>query len=245
MLRRLGLALALLVAFASPAAAAIAFVQSDQFSAAGGGTTAALAFTSNNAAGNFIAVAVSWLGTDVVPTCADSANGAYTEAGTHLFDAGSGEGLGVFYRHNIAAGANTVTCQLTDSQSFRTLLIHEYSGVATSAALDDTTGLNSAGSGTTATTAALTCSVNGCLLFGALANHTSGTIAAGTDFTEREEDTGNWRASEDFTQTTAASHAATWTVGNNDDYTARLALFKPVAVGGSPAPTRGLMGVGR
>ena len=211
---------------------AIAYVQSDQLSDAGGDTTAVQAFGINNTAGNFIVAAVSWSGTDVVPTCADSANGAYTEAGTHLFDAGSGEGLAVFYRHNIAGGANTVTAQLTDSQVFRTMHIHEYSGVATASALDDTTGVTSAGTGTTATTSALTPSVNGCLLFGALANHASGTISPGTDFNEREEDTGNWRATEDFTQTTAASHAATWTVGNNNDYSARLAIFKPPAAAG-------------
>ena len=207
-------------------------VQSTQDSQGGGGTTSVKAFVSNVTAGNLIVVAAMWNTSDsATPTCSDNLGNTYTEIGTHIWNAGFTYGLALFYAKNVTGGACTVTVSYGGSKVFRSMLIHEYSGGDTTAPFDvtnaNTNGTAGAGANN-ATSNAVTPANNGSLIFGVLADITSGTISAGTGFTSRQLDVGNFTDSEDQVQGTAGSIAATWSVGNGDSYIARVAAFKPV-----------------
>ncbi|HXP80777.1 MAG TPA: hypothetical protein VN976_12810, partial [Verrucomicrobiae bacterium] len=78
---------------------------------AGTTTSSSLAFKSNNAAGNWIAVAIRAGRSNQVFTITDSALNTYHKAVQFnvTVDAPNGDTLAIFYAENIAGGANTVT----------------------------------------------------------------------------------------------------------------------------------------
>jgi len=202
----MGIALILAVAslsILSPsrAFAAAAFVQGRSTQVTGG-TTASLAFSKANTAGNLIAVYVVWDNTGTV-TLSDTAGNTYTAA-TARQSWGNGWSAEVFYAANIAAGANTVKATFsTTITNFGLLYLHEYSGLVKAAPVDGSAsavGTSAAmSSGAVATTSAND------LLFGAGASDID--VSKGTNFTARQTTFGN--LTEDRTVTTTGSYAGT------------------------------------
>src|ERR1700704_1210418 len=104
---------------------------------AGTATTATMAFSSNNTAGNWIGVIVRAGRSGENFTVTDSRGNAYRRVVQFnvTVDVPNGHTLGMFYAENIAGGANAITVSDTASATMR-LAIVEYSGVATSNSLD-------------------------------------------------------------------------------------------------------------
>lgn len=208
---RLRFFVALLVWVWSAAAwAAPAFVQSNSNSASSG-TTVAVAYSSNLTAGNLITVCIN--ANKGVTSLTDSLGHTYTAA-TLLTD-GSTYAMGLYYVPNITGGANTVTLTLNGAVTYAHAEIHEYSGVATTSPLDQTTGQFQAAPGTGAnavTSGNVTTTTDGQLIFGCTNSLTYGasTVSAGTSFTKRQEVFSD-SPSEDRVQPSAGLVAATYT----------------------------------
>jgi uncharacterized Zn-binding protein involved in type VI secretion len=123
-----------------------------------------LAFTGNNTAGNCIVVAIvdELIIGGTTPTVSDSNGNTYTLATDNTVSGGSHTcRLTLYYALNIAAGANTVTVTVNGNATpLQGLIIYEYSGVDTVAALDVTSSAR-ASSPATSDTASFTTAVDG------------------------------------------------------------------------------------
>ena len=104
-----------------------------------GGTTtsSSLAFPSNNAIGNWIAIVIRAGSQGQVFTITDSNQNAYQKAVqlNQTLDAPNGDTLAIYYAENIAGGANTITVSDAISNTLR-FAIFEYSGITTADSLD-------------------------------------------------------------------------------------------------------------
>lgn len=230
-------------------------VQSTQTSNSAAATSIGVAYTSNTTAGNLLVAVVTWGSTDVTPTIADTQLNSWSEAGTHLWDATNTTGQAMFYVPNNAGGANTVTVSFGSSVDFRGLIIGEYSGIATSSALD-TTAANTAGlagvSGAvdyyTSTTATTT--VANVVLIGGIANIDGAgtTVQVGTGFVERQETAAIGALvrlqMQDAVMVNAGGVDSTWTIAAAGNQNSRVMAFKPTG-GAAATPTRTLLGVGQ
>lgn len=198
------------------------------------------------AAGNLLVVAVTvGSSSDIITSVNGSVNGAYTRA---TWAGVSGVGLHVYYKANGAGGNETVTVTFSASQSSN-LALHEYSGIATTAALDQANAAG--GTGTTSTdgdvSPSVTTTTAGQLIFSAIINNTGSTptFTAGTSYTRRQHgprgtDAGR-HGTEDQIQSAAGSIQGTWTASTTDNYIAAIATFK--ALGGGGAKKRILAGL--
>lgn len=144
--------------------AANAFVQSKVASTASAASIAA-AFNSNVTAGSLIAVGVYGYYPTADPinfTCADGTN-TYQSARSQV-NGTFNEKAYIIYAMNAAGGATTVTCTPSGGVPEMCLVIAEFSGAATSSALDQ---VNS-GTGVTdnPTPGAITTTTNGQIVFG-------------------------------------------------------------------------------
>lgn len=148
-----------------------------------------------------------------------------------------------FYLENIDNGPTVITVTFSTSTAFRSVIVHEASGVATSSALDQATGQAQAapGTGTDAVSSgSVTTTTNGQYIFGATAVTNSfpasQQFTAGTGYTEREETTadsaGVNMASEDQIQTSAGSIAATFTQASGNGTVTHILTFKAAAATG-------------
>jgi hypothetical protein len=197
-----------------------------------GGTSVALAFASNNAAGHFIAVAVRAFSANQTITVSDSRGNVYLQA--FKANNNSDDTLALFYAQNIAAGANTVTVAVSTSASIRFAIL-EYAGVATSNALDvtATSTLSSASptSGNKTTTAA------GDLLIGVITTQSFGTFTAGSGYAI-DEAVGAAPSTvfmvEEATQVAAGTASATASLASSDLWGAGLAAFRKAASVNTP-----------
>jgi hypothetical protein len=219
--------------FTVAASGAITLTQHGSIDA--GGTSAALAFPSNNAAGNFIAVAVRSFLPNQTFTVSDSIGNVYHQAFT--FNNNSDDTLALYYAQNIAAGPNTVTVAVSTASSIRFAIL-EYSGVATSNALDvtATSTLSNASptSGNTTTSAARD------LLLGVFATQSFRTFTAGTGYTIEEAVSAAPSTAlmiEDATQAAPGTVAATASLNSSDLWGGGLAAFRPAASGSNSPPT--------
>jgi large repetitive protein len=112
---------------------AITYVQSQSNTVHGAGSLAAT-FASDNTAGNLILVCMGAYGGGTGPTVSDSQGNTYTQIRIDAGGSGSGSIVSVWYAENVKAGANTVTVDQTSSADID-LIIAEYSGLSTTAAL--------------------------------------------------------------------------------------------------------------
>ncbi len=225
--------------FTVTAAAGIQLVQHVSKDA-GISNSSSLAFTSNNAAGNWIAVVIRAGKAGQVLTVSDTRGNSYHAAIQFnvTTDTPNGDTLGVFYAENIAGGANTVT--VTESINGNTLrfAILEYSGVALANSLD----VASTGQGTSATANsgnALT-TANGDLLLGAILTGNPATYTAATGYTieDRVPASPNTKlASEDQIQAAAGTVSAGVAFSASGSWGAGLAAFKAASGGGTSGPT--------
>lgn len=127
--------LAFLVASAGVSMAAPAFVQG--LADSGTGTSVPFTLPSAVTAGDFLIAFIETANTaasSISVTAADNLNGAWTADGPVCFDQYNGQ-ANAFYLPNAAAGSTTVTFTLASSQTVR-VAIMEFSGVASSGALD-------------------------------------------------------------------------------------------------------------
>jgi hypothetical protein len=199
---------------------------------AGTTTSSSLAFASNNAAGNWLAVAIRAGRTGQVFTVTDTRGNTYRRA-VQFDETLDSVTLGLYYAENIASGPNTVTVSDTQGGGTLRFAIVEYSGVATSNSLDGTTAIAegvaaSASSGTVTTTA------NGDLILGVMSTSDEATYTAGSGFTvqERVPAVPNTKlAVLDQQQAAAGPIAATATIVGGGAWTAAVAAFRAAATG--------------
>jgi hypothetical protein len=212
--------------------ATIAHVQTNvSASNAVNATNVSQAFGSNNTAGNMIVVAVTWFGTGTV-TCSDTRGNTYSTVRVEL-DSNNTRSLGVCYALNISAGANTVTGTFSGGlSSFRAISVSEFSGVATSGALDVHAGTGG-GVGANPSSSSAIPTQDGDLIYGAvmdtsMVNNNDNSIAAGAGFTERGEN--DSLSPESQVQASASSIAAAWTFNTSSRYDAIMVAFKAASL---------------
>lgn len=237
-------ALLTFVLVAPSAWAAPAHVQSPAAATVFSGTTIALAYGSNVTAGSLL---TCWVyANHGVSGVADSLTQTFSSA-VSVTD-GATYTLANYYFLNTAGGADTVTVTFAGTVTYASLQCAEYSGVATSAALDQATSNSQTDPGTATdaiTSGNVTTTTNGQLILGwtsALAVG-AGTVSAGTSYTGRQNVFGD-TLFEDRVQTTAGSIAATFTTNHaTSDYITLISTFKE-AVAASSARRGTLLGVG-
>jgi hypothetical protein len=207
------------------AGAGIALMQ-DASEDAGVATSGTLGFNSNNAAGNFIAVVIRGGAAGESFAVSDS-NGNIFNLAVMQNQTADGDTLAIYYAMNIGSGANSVTVTQTAFTTLRFAIL-EYSGVATTSALDVATSAQ--GSGTSASSGSVTTIANGDLLLGGMMTSTTGvTYTAGTGYTSEEIVPATPRtklAVEDQMQASAGSTSATATFSTSQDWAAGLAAFR-------------------
>jgi len=205
--------------------------------------SSALAFPSNNTAGNFIAVIIRAGKSGQVLNVSDSHANTYKQA-VLLNMTLDGETSAIYYAENIAAGANTVTVSDNISAGTLRFSIMEYSGVALSSSLDNATAAE--GTGTAPSTPNAPTAWGGDLLLGEVTTANAATFTAGPgykieDFVPAEPN--SKLIGEDQIQTAAGNASASATIGASDSWGAIFAAFKsangippqPITVNISPA----------
>ncbi len=128
-------------------------------SVAGSGSSISLAYTSNNAAGNLLALRYAGgPGSVTLTSCSDTQGNTWTAIPNAT--GGTGGHQAMRYAANSRAGANAVTCTLSGAATFSVLDLFEYSGVHTTAPLSQSkltaqtnpgTGSNAVSSGSVTT----------------------------------------------------------------------------------------------
>lgn len=223
---------------------AITFVQSPTAATGSSGTTLALAFGSNVTAGSMLCAHI--YANHGVSGVADSRSQTYTAA-VSVTD-GSTFTLATYYFLNTTGGACTVTVTFAGAITYASLQVAEYSGIATSAALDKFASNSQTAPGTGAnaiTSGSVTPTTNGQLILGWTTALTvgAGTVSAGTGFTGRVNVFGD-TLFEDQVQGAAGAIAATFTGTNAaSNYTTLISTYKELAASTTPNRLM-LLGVG-
>ena len=159
-MRRLFVAVALLI-LASSSQAAITLVQHTYVaSLASGGT---IAYTSNTGVGNLLTITyeVNLPGLPITAVSDSSGNSGWASIGSTQINS-SGQRVGIWYVANSVGGADTLTIT-AGSGGVREIYIQEWSGMATSSVLGGSGG--NTGSGTAQSTGSFTV-LNGSLVLG-------------------------------------------------------------------------------
>lgn len=209
-----------------PVWAAPAHVQSPTPATAFSGTTIALAYGSNVTAGNLLVCYI--YASHGISGVADSRSQTFTSA-VNVTDNAT-YSLAIFYYPNTTGGADTVTVTFLGAITYASLQCSEYSGVATSSPLDQTTSNSQTDPGTATdavTSGNVTTTTNGQLILGwTVAVDGTSTVSAGTSYTGRTNVFGD-TIHEDLVQTSAGSIAATFTTNSaTADYITLIATFK-------------------
>jgi len=192
---------------------------SRSINAASSGT---LAFTSDNTVGNLIVVVLFSNGGDTV-TPTDSRN-TYQAAFANQLQ--SPDRLSIYYAQNIGAGANTVSVSAPGATSLK-LVIFEFSGLSTDAALDQAAGTS--GTSSVPSSPTVTTTTPHELAIGAQLRVTTGTISAGTGYSLelcRDSCTSANLGTEDEILSSAQSVAATWAGGTVGKWSSIIATFR-------------------
>ncbi len=228
---------------ATMATAAVVHVQStgNSNNSSTSGTSYSVAFGSNNTAGNTIIAAYYFGGGSITPTCSDTRGNTYVSV-TQDYSNGYDHQFGICYASNIAAGANTVTISYGGgARAYRHLIIHEYSGLATSNVVDTTATNTSAsmiGVDKASSTAAMT-RYDGDLIFGAAFDIGGPNgISAGTGFTPRASLNATNMLTEDKIQATGGTPVdAKFSFATNDGFHAQMVAFKAAGASASTMST--------
>jgi hypothetical protein len=202
---------------------------------AGTTTSASLAFTSSNSAGNWIAVCIRGGNSSAqVFTVGDSNGNTYRQA----FQIGLNQvadTLAIYYAENIKGGANTVTVSDTTSGALRFAIL-EYTGVAASNSLD-AVPVTAQGNSTSPATGIMTTGASGDLLLSAVmtVNPASFTVGSGytiENFVPAEPNTK--LIVEDQLQRTAGNASAGASLAAADHWGMGLAAFRSASGAGLP-----------
>jgi Glycosyl hydrolases family 16/IPT/TIG domain len=184
-------------------------------------TTLSVSYPVAQTVGDLNVVVVGWGDvTSTVSTVTDSHSNVYTQAGGTV--TGTGLRQAIFFAKNIAAGTNTVTVTFNQAAAYPDMRIMEYSGLDTSNPLDVTAA--AVGTGTTATSAAVTTTSANELIVGA-GNNGDGFSGAGTGFTLRMIDYyGN--LAEDETVSSTGSYSVSAPLKKSTVWVMQMATFK-------------------
>jgi uncharacterized repeat protein (TIGR01451 family) len=204
---------------------------------AGTTTSSTLAFATNNTAGNFIAVAVRAGRTGQDVTVSDARGNTYRRAlqVNATLDAVT---LGIYYAENIAGGANTVTVTDTLTGGSLRFAIFEYSGVATSSALDGTPVM-AEGTSAAMSSGPVTTTASGDLVLGLFSTAEAATFTAGAGAVIQERvpaAPGTKLAVQDLLQASAGPISAQATMAAAQPWAAAVAAFRAGGGGGTPVP---------
>lgn len=218
----------------------MSYVQSKSANA-GSVTSTTLVFTSNNTAGNTIAVGVRIGANGRTVTLSDTPVNTYNK--TTAQDDTFGDDLVTGYAQNIAAGANTVTCAISGAAASIRWWIAEYGGVLASS-FDKTAGAvgnsTAPSSGNTATT-----SQAGETLVGNIqctGNSATPTLTAGTGYTVRENVVVSSQFKiglEDRDVVATGTYAADGTLSSSDGWAAIIITLKASAAATNWGPLLG------
>jgi hypothetical protein len=198
-------------------------------------SSSSLAFTTNNTAGNFIAVVIRAGKPSQVFTVSDSRGNTYRQA-IQFNEFADGETIGIFYAENIAAGSNTVTVSDTISGQTLRFAILEYSGIMSANSLDVTAVTS--GSGTSPNSGNATTLSSGDLLLGEIATADTPVFTAGSGYKIEEAVPSQPNAKlivEDMIQASAGTASASASLSVSEIWAAGLAAFRS-ASGGPPPP---------
>lgn len=218
---------------------AIAHVQSDADGTnCGSVTTCNDAFGSNTTAGSLLIIAARYGASGRTLTISDTQTNTWNvgKIFVQTNDAPNSDSV-QYYAMNTAGGADTVTFAFSGAAATTRIAVSEFSGAATSLALDQTNGAE--GTGLSLASGAVVPTTDGQLLFATGFLSGTGAFVAGTDFTlaSRVPSTFNQErfATEYYIQPTAASHDGTFTVGGSFNWAATVATYK--AAGGAATPS--------
>jgi len=234
----LPIALAIIISYAlaGQAQAVIAFVQQNYATPQSPESTAGVAFTKAQTAGNLNVVVVGWNDTTAtVRSVTDSKGNVYTLAvGPTVL---SGQlSQAIYYAKNIqaaAANTNTVTVQFNMAANYADIRILEYSGLDATNPVDAA----AAATGTTATSnggAATTTNAND-LIFGANTVSTA-TTGPGSGFTKRVITNPDSDIAEDRIVSAVSSYSAAASLTSAGPWVMQTVAFR-AALGGPPSIT--------
>jgi hypothetical protein len=201
---------------------------------AGTASTAALAFTSSNSVGNWIAVEVRAAGAGQVFTVTDSNGNTYRKA-IELSETVEGTSLALYYAENIRGGTNTVNVSDNILGPLR-FAIFEYSGIATVNSLDASGGVQ--GASASLNSGNVTTASSGDLLLGAMSVASFEAFAAGSGYTvigSVPAPPSTKLMVESEIQPLAGAASAGSTIGATDYWVALLAAFR--AATAAPLPS--------
>jgi hypothetical protein len=189
-------------------------------------TSVSAQFPSANAAGNLIIAFVRMSSTWQTVSLTDTAGNTYTEAVSQV-QAVDDHQVHISYAKNIAGGANAVTAQFSAANNHPWIALYEYSGLNTTAPLDQTA--HAQGSGSTASTGATAATTNSNeLVFAAtgLPASYTGTVLAGGGYVLMQQDTGTARAANEASATSSTgSVAGVFSLSAATSWTAVVATF--------------------
>jgi hypothetical protein len=194
---------------------------------AGTTTTASVAFSSANTAGNFIAVVIRAGAPNEVFTVTDSGGNSYQKA--IEINNGSDDSLAIYYAQNIVGGANSVTVSDAVKGTLRFAIL-EYAGIAAVSPLDVTAAAQGRGTTASSGSVATPATANGDLLLGAVATANPSRFSAGSGDTIEESvptAPATQLIAEDAIQTAAGSASMAATLLASDSWAAVLAAFRP------------------
>ena len=178
--------------------------------------------------GNAILIGVTYGNINPSITASDSQGNVYALA-IKTYDSGHRQGCAVLYALNIRGGAaNQVTIKFGGSVAYLAVGVHEYSGIAPSAALDVAAGRT--GNGVNPTSGNAATKAGGDLIFGSGVEDSTGNgvlFSAAGGFTKRVDMGGQaGYADEDGVQTSAGPVSAGWTVSPGGSWISVMAAFK-------------------
>ena len=193
------------------------------------GSNINLSFPSNNLAGDLLIASVR-VSHGATVSVSDSKNGTYIQA-AKILDAGVPADTYIFYFSNSQAGANSVTLTLSGSTS-DVLQISEYSGVATTNALDQANSLG--GYAGSPIGPSITTTNSGDLIYG-VAILGNASLGAGSGFSFVNNGDGGYDADEYQVQTSAGSLPVQFTNSSpgNGTWDVVAASFKAAGSGGA------------
>lgn len=205
------------------------------------GTTISVAFPSNVTAGNLIC---AQSGNDtssghLTSSYSDTLSNTYATVVVSANNTTAGQRIDASYAKNIAGGACTVTANFSGSTLWRHIHVSEYSGLDTTAPLDQSSG--GTGTGTSGSSGSKTTTTNGQLIYGGSGN---GLNTAGSGFTTLSTGSSYANMSEYQIQSSAGSIAATFT-GPSSDYCVVMMTFKAAGAAAASRQSLMLMGCGR
>jgi hypothetical protein len=167
--------------------------------------------------------------TSQTATLTDSAGNLYTDA---IAQAQSSDGhqTHIFYARNIKGGANTITAAFSGTNNHPYLAIYEFSGLSTTAPLDQVAGAQGSSSNANSGLTPSTTAAHELVFAGlGLPSSTSNSVTAGSIFTMLQQDAtaGTSRAaSEDAFVSATGQYAGSFTLSGAANWSAVVATFK-------------------